>query len=103
MHGETGLLVPMNDADSMASAILELLGDPAAAQKMGERGQRRAREHFSIMRTSHKIGRVYDHLLLRQGQWARRRRTFRSASVGFAMGIGVAFWLFGRRNGNDQP
>lgn len=103
MNGETGLLVPMNDADAMASAILEMLSDPVAAQKMGERGQRRAREHFSIMRTSHKIGRVYDHLLLRQGQWARRRRTFRSASVGFALGIGLASWLFGRSNGSDKP
>ena len=103
MDGETGLLVPMNDAPAMATAILEVLGDPAMAQKMGQRGNVRAREHFSITRTSHKIGRVYDHLLLSQVQWTRRKRALRWISLGFALGIGAASWLLRSRGTKDKP
>ena len=93
LDGDTGLLVPMNDADSMARAIIEILDDPQRARKMGERGQKRAREHFSISRTGAKIGRVYDHLLLHQSGWTRRKRAFRSLSLGFALGAFVASWM----------
>lgn len=37
--GETGLLVDMGDDDAMAAKILELLGDPARAKALGERGR----------------------------------------------------------------
>lgn len=39
---ETGLLVPEADAAALAAALARLLGDPAAAREMGERGRRRA-------------------------------------------------------------
>jgi glycosyltransferase involved in cell wall biosynthesis len=40
--GDNGLLVPQRDPEALATAILRLLDDPAAAQVMGERGRRRS-------------------------------------------------------------
>ena len=48
--GRTGLLVPPADPGALASAILELLRNPARAEAMGRAGRERAREHFSIER-----------------------------------------------------
>ncbi|QSQ25693.1 glycosyltransferase family 4 protein [Pyxidicoccus parkwayensis] len=56
--GETGLLVPVRpsdhgdlrevDVESLAAAQLSLLEDPVRARRMGEAGQRRVVEHFSL-------------------------------------------------------
>jgi glycosyltransferase involved in cell wall biosynthesis len=40
--GETGILVPPNDADSLATALAALLEDPSGAQAMGTAGFHRA-------------------------------------------------------------
>lgn len=40
--GENGYLVPQRDPAAVATAVLRLLDDPAAAQAMGERGRQRA-------------------------------------------------------------
>lgn len=46
LDGETGLLVPIGDADALAGAIRTLLEDPARATKMGVTARARAlREH----------------------------------------------------------
>ena len=39
-RGETGLLVPPNDADALAQALLHLLDDPATCAQMGHAGRR---------------------------------------------------------------
>jgi alpha-maltose-1-phosphate synthase len=60
-HGETGLLVPIEQATDgtgtpldpdrfvadLAAALTEVLGDPARAAEMGRAGRRRAVEHFA--------------------------------------------------------
>jgi glycosyltransferase involved in cell wall biosynthesis len=46
--GETGLLVPPGDPDALASAILELLRNPAIAEAMGRAGRKRLRDRFSL-------------------------------------------------------
>lgn len=33
--GETGLMIPVRDADALADAVLQLLGDPGRARRMG--------------------------------------------------------------------
>jgi phosphatidylinositol alpha-1,6-mannosyltransferase len=48
--GETGLLVPWGDVAATGAAVAALLADPARARKMGEAGQRDARERFSYQR-----------------------------------------------------
>jgi len=42
VHGETGLLVPVNDPAALAAALSGLAADPARRQVMGEAGRRRA-------------------------------------------------------------
>ncbi len=85
LDGDTGLLVPMDDAPAMARAIEYILSDPAMARQMGERGIVRAREYFSITRTSSKIARVYDHLLLQEAEKKRRIRALAWVAMGFAV------------------
>ncbi|MFC1491187.1 glycosyltransferase family 4 protein [Nitrospinota bacterium] len=43
-EGETGLLVPPKDTDSLASAIVRLLSNPDERRSMGSAGQRKAAE-----------------------------------------------------------
>jgi glycosyltransferase involved in cell wall biosynthesis len=48
LDGESGLLVESEDAGALATAIVELLSDPARRERMGESARRRAELHFSI-------------------------------------------------------
>lgn len=68
IDGETGILVPMGDADSMAAAICRLLADPVAATEMGRRGRERVRDHFTIQSTARKVERLYDDVLSRRAK-----------------------------------
>jgi glycosyltransferase involved in cell wall biosynthesis len=45
--GETGVLVPVLEADALARAVEGLLGDPGARQRMGRAAQQRAQTRFS--------------------------------------------------------
>lgn len=47
ISGETGLLVPPEDAASLAAAMRQMLSDPVGAAAMGQRGQERVRRYFS--------------------------------------------------------
>jgi glycosyltransferase involved in cell wall biosynthesis len=46
IHGETGILVPPRDPESLGAAIITLLRDEPLATKMGEAGRARAEELF---------------------------------------------------------
>lgn len=46
--GVTGLLVPKDDHEALAAALLRLLKDPAGMKAMGEAGRKKALELFSI-------------------------------------------------------
>jgi glycosyltransferase involved in cell wall biosynthesis len=46
-EGGFGLLVPPNDPEAMAEAVLELLNDPEKARDMGDRGRKAVLEHYS--------------------------------------------------------
>jgi len=46
--GETGYLVPAQDAEAMAERLLELLRDPALGRQMGARGREIASQRFAL-------------------------------------------------------
>lgn len=48
IDGVTGRLVPPRDPAALAAALLEVLGDPALARRMGDAGARRARDLFAM-------------------------------------------------------
>ena len=62
VDGDTGLLVPMGDAVAMAAAVEQLLGDPAAAAEMGERGRERVIEKFTIEQSARRVTEVYEYV-----------------------------------------
>jgi glycosyltransferase involved in cell wall biosynthesis len=50
LDGETGLLVPPEDAAALAGAFDQLLGDPARAERLGKAGRDRLHNTFSVER-----------------------------------------------------
>jgi glycosyltransferase involved in cell wall biosynthesis len=63
VHGETGLLVPPEDAGALATAIRQVLADPALAARMGEAGRIRAATYFSAERMAEQTVALYRELL----------------------------------------
>ncbi|MEM8599754.1 MAG: glycosyltransferase family 4 protein [Bacteroidota bacterium] len=47
VDGETGLLVPPDDADALATALRRLLGDPALRERLGASGRARVLNRFT--------------------------------------------------------
>ena len=69
VHLDTGLLVPPGDADALAAAIEAILRDPNRARALGARGQRRAREKFSIELTVKRHEELYETLVAKRAGW----------------------------------
>ena len=63
VDGVTGRVTPTRDDAALASALLELLDDPARARRMGEAGRRRFEERFSAERMVAETLAVYEELL----------------------------------------
>ena len=63
VHGETGLLVEPGRPDHVASAISDLLGDPARAEALGLAGRRRARALFTRERMIAATVALYDEII----------------------------------------
>jgi starch synthase len=57
--GETGILVPPDDPDALATALGILLEDRSHATQMGEAGRQRAHEQFSVTRMAEQTAAVY--------------------------------------------
>ena len=62
VDGETGILVPMSDPDSMANAILFYLTNMERAREMGEKGRQRLIATFSIARMVEETEKVYEEI-----------------------------------------
>jgi len=65
--GETGILVPPNQARSLAQAILLLLEDEAKRKEMGKAGRVGAETLFDERSNFHKIESLYQQLLRQKG------------------------------------
>ena len=50
VHDRTGVLVPTRDADALAAAIIDLLGDPDRRTQLGVAGRERVHATFSVER-----------------------------------------------------
>lgn len=61
--GETGFLVPPQDPDSVAKAVLTLLRDPNRAAAMGERARQVVEQDFNVQRLAREIAAVYHQVL----------------------------------------
>ncbi len=66
--GVTGLVVPPRDADAMAAAINQLLGDDALRDAMGRRAQERAQTEFDLPVLVDRVLAVYEQVLAEKRQ-----------------------------------
>lgn len=62
-HQRDGLLVPQEDPEAFAGAVLQLLGDPAMRQELGQRAAKKVRQEFSIASVSRKHRELYEEML----------------------------------------
>ena len=60
---ETGLLVPPENADALAEALLRLLADEDLRRKLGGAGMERARLHFDVRRVVEQVQGIYEEML----------------------------------------
>ena len=63
VNGVTGLLVPPRDPGALADAVVRLLRDPELRRRMGEGGQERVRERFSVERMVRQTEDLYERRL----------------------------------------
>ncbi|HEY1579029.1 MAG TPA: glycosyltransferase [Terracidiphilus sp.] len=78
--GETGLLVPMGDANAMAEAICRLLEDEDGARRMGVLGRKRVVQHFTIDRSAEKLMEVCERVAGRAPSTGNEIRPLNTAS-----------------------
>ena len=62
-HGETGLLVPAREVDRLARAMGDLIDSKALRLRLGEGGQRRIREAFSLDKVADTYAEIYQRVL----------------------------------------
>jgi glycosyltransferase involved in cell wall biosynthesis len=75
--GRTGVLVPGEDANALAAAIVALAGDPARRAAMGAAGRALVRDQFTMDRYVSRFAALYDELLARPAAaygWVRGAR-----------------------------
>ena len=60
---QTGILISPKNPNVLVETVLELLKNPEKAQKMGQAGYERVRQHFSIEAMVRQTEEVYDRLL----------------------------------------
>ncbi len=64
VHGETGLLVPSRDPESLANAIIELARNPGLRERMGKAARERVEQHFSLEMVVGRTLAIYSSILV---------------------------------------
>lgn len=62
-HGQTGLIVPPNDADALAAALEQILSDETQLQTMGRRAQAVAKQRFHAQVVAARTRAIYYQVL----------------------------------------
>lgn len=63
LDSETGIVVPPEDSDALATAINRLLNDPDLRRRLGEQGRRRVEREFTLKSMADAVMRVYEELM----------------------------------------
>jgi rhamnosyl/mannosyltransferase len=63
VHGKTGLVVPAKDPETLATAILSLIGDEQLRQEMGRNARERALQEFALQTMVDRITKVYEEII----------------------------------------
>lgn len=63
LDGESGLLVPSDEPDPLAAAIIRLLADDALRRRMGARGRELVQSRFTASHMTRSFERLYDEIL----------------------------------------
>jgi glycosyltransferase involved in cell wall biosynthesis len=63
--GVTGALAPKGDAEGLARAVEQVLGDPERAARLGDEGRRVAEAELSLERMVERLVELYDELMTR--------------------------------------
>jgi glycosyltransferase involved in cell wall biosynthesis len=66
VDGQTGILVPPEDAEAIAEAVLYLLKHPRQAKEMGVKGRERIIQHFSLEKSVEQHKDLYLRVLKKQ-------------------------------------
>jgi len=61
--GQTGMLVPLNDVDALADAMVELAADPQRRRRFGQAGRQTCLQHFDWRYMVDQLDRIYGNLL----------------------------------------
>ncbi len=76
LEGETGLLVPPDDASALARAIERLTSDPEKRRRMGERSRSHATGRFTVEGMAKKYEAIYDEVTTHRTMGSKRCRMF---------------------------
>jgi len=63
VEGETGILVPAGDVESLAAGLATMSADPQRATKLGRAGRTRVEQRFSLPAMVAAYQALYDRLL----------------------------------------
>ena len=61
-HNRSGLIVPFNDTDALASAILQLLNHPEQRQSLGQAGRKVIEDRFNLATTLKRFDALFQQL-----------------------------------------
>lgn len=67
LDGETGLLVPPQDSEALAEALIRLLSDPLERTRMGQAGRRRVESSYTWDSVVARMSQVLNHSLKKEG------------------------------------
>ena len=64
--GVNGLLIPPEDPAALAKALVQVLGDPGSARRLGEEGRRLVEKEYTVEKMAEKVYRVYQQVYERK-------------------------------------